>query len=189
MELNKVNGDILGVVATEDILDGKMVLLTTHSEDNDFGSLADIVGVKLPTSADEAKRARFVATWARDNRTPPYYVPMPAYAWALRMGWDQAANTPFSATVHVTYPGYKKAQTIPSGTACLAYGAGTYTVPSGTYIDHASLTKGALLSVSYAEATKGKLQYQATFDADVVVAVIEDRNTTNGDLTFKVGQF
>lgn len=188
MEINKVNGDILGVVATSDILDGKMVLISTHTQSYDFGSLADLPGAKLPTTADEAKRARFVATWARDNRPTPLYVPMPAYTWALRMGWDQAGNTPFSATVHVTHPMYKKSQTIPSGTALVAYGAGTYTVPSGTYIYSASIVKGALLSASYASGTEGKLQYEATY-GDAVVAIVENLDSTTMDLTFKTGQF
>jgi hypothetical protein len=113
---------------------------------------------------------------------------MPSYTYALRMGWDQTANTPFSATVHVTHPMYKKSQTIPSGTSLVAYGAGTYTIPSGTYIYSASMAKGTLLSVSYAVATAGKLQHEASY-GDAVVAIVENIDATTLDLTFKTGQF
>lgn len=188
MEVNKVNGDIVGVVATDNILDGKMIFLTTHSQSANFGSLTDLPGAGLPATEEQAKRARFVATWARDNRSTPLFIPAPAYPWALRMGWEQAGNTPFSATVHVTHPAYKKSQIIPSGVSMVAYGAGTFTVPSGTYIYNASLVKGALLSVSYASTTRGMLQYAAAY-GDTVVAIVEELDASTKDLTFKTGQF
>jgi hypothetical protein len=189
MELNKVNGDILGAVATEDITEGRMVLLTSHTFDHDFGSLTDLPGAKLPTTAAEASRARFIVTWPVDNRQAPYYTSMPSYAWSMRKGaFDQAANMPFNASVSLIYPGYKNGVVIPSGTSVLAYGAGTFTVPSGAYLYSASLVPGASLSVSYSGADKGKLQYQATWDATVVGSVYS-LDATTGSLTFTTKEY
>lgn len=190
MEINKVIGDIVGVIAKEDLPEGRMVVFTSHTYDVDFGSQTDLPGAALPADADSGKRARHIVTWAVDNRKPPYFVPMPAYSWALRRGFGSAANVPFSASVWLTWPGMQKGQTIPSGFTCLAYGAGTYTVPSGNYIYSAGIkTPGALLSVSYAAATKGELQLAATFDADVVVAKVIEYESTTGDLTFTTMDF
>lgn len=191
MEINKVNGDILGVVTAADTVEGRMVCLTSHSFDNDFGSQVDLPAVKVPSTADEAKRARFILTWQVDNRTPPYYVPQPSYAFSLRSGgFGGAANVPFSATVYLTYPGYQNSVTIPSGTGALAFGAGTFTVPSGQYIYAAGLrTPGALLSVSYSGADAGKLQLQATYDADLVVGMVENFDATTFDLRVMTKEF
>lgn len=190
MEKNKILGDILGVVATEDMMEGRMVCLTSHTFSVDFGSQVDLPGVKLPTTAAEAGSARYIVSWAQDNRQPPYIMTMPSYAWSLRAGgFDQAANIPFTATIHLTYPGMKNGVAIPSGTSCLAYGAGTYTVLSGQYLYNAAIVNpGAPLTVSISGADKGKLQYQATWDANVV-AVVESYDSTTGALTFKTGQF
>ncbi len=190
MEINKVNGDILGVVTSADTVEGRMVCLTSHSFDNDFGSQTDLPAAKVPSTLDEARRARFILTWQVDNRTPPYYVPQPAYAFSLRNGFGSAANVPFSATVHLTYPGYKNSVTIPSGTSALAFGAGTFTVPSGQYIYSTGLrTPGALVSVSYSGADAGKLQEQATYDADLVVGMVENFDSTTFDLRVVTKEF
>ncbi len=187
MEINKVNGDILGVVANEDIVEGRMVCLTSHSFDNDFGSQTDLPGVKLPTTAEEASRARFVITWVQDNRTPPYYQPMPAYAFSLRNGFGSAANVPFSATVWLTYPGMQDGATIPSGMNALAFGAGTYTVLSGQYVHSGTFTPGALLSVDYG-SDKGKLRIASSWGATVVAVVVRQDATTQA-LTFTTKEF
>ncbi len=191
MELNKVNGDILGAIAAEEITEGRMVVLTSHAFNNDFGSQTDLPAVKLPSTADEGKRARFMIGWAVDNRTPPYFVPTPSYAFSLRTGgFGGAANVPFSATVWLTYPGMQLDKAIPSGTTCLAYGAGTYTLSSGQYIYAAAIkVPGCLLSVAYADPNRGKVQSQATFDADVVVGKVVEYNTTTGNLTITTMDF
>jgi hypothetical protein len=97
---------------------------------------------------------------------------------------------PFAATVYLTYPGYQNSVTIPSGTGALAFGAGTFTVPSGQYIYNAGLqVPGALVSVSYSGADAGKLQLQATYDADVVVGVVENFDSTTYDLRVITKEF
>lgn len=191
MEINKINGDIVGVVAGQDIVEGSMVFLKGAGSSYDFGARTDLPKAILPTSADEAKRARFVMTWQVNNVKMPMLSPMPAFTFALRKGgWDQAANLPLTGTtVYTTYPGNQNGMTIPSGLPSLAFGAGTYTVYSGTYIYAAGLTEpGALLSVSYAAATAGQLQYSATW-ADSVVAIVQEYNSTTGALTFTTQMF
>ncbi len=47
MEINHYGDTILGVVATEDIVEGRMVLLTNHSYSEDFGSMEELPGVNF----------------------------------------------------------------------------------------------------------------------------------------------
>ena len=182
MEINRINGDVKGAVALTALTEGRMVCMASHSLS------ADLPAAKLPLTADEAKKARFMVSFPVTSQKPPFYTPEPSFAYAVRGGWDQASNVPFSAEVALTYPGYQKSKTIPSGTRCRLFGAGTFTVPSGQYIYSASLAKGASVSVSYAEATAGQLQYASTYDADVVVGVVEAIDS-NLDLTVTLGMF
>lgn len=184
MEINHYGDTILGVVPTLDIVEGRMVCLTSHTFSRDFGSQTDVPGAKLPTDADEAARARYCITFAQDNRPTPLYQPQPAMSYALRGGFDQAANVPFSATVYLTHPGVQEGVTIPSGQDAVAFGEGIYTVPSGAYVYAASIeTPGTQLEVVYtAGANRGKLQVKSagTAVAEVVRFSSDDR------LTFKI---
>jgi hypothetical protein len=188
MEIRLTESEVIGVIPTADIVEGRMVLLTTHAWSYDFGSQTDLPGAKVPATADEAKKARYVIGWSVDQRKPPYYQPTPSYTWSMRQGFGNAANSPFATTVYLTYPGYTEGATIPSGVPSLAYGRGVYTVPSGAYIYSASIAKGASLIVANtAEDTTdaGKLKYQATYD-DRVVAIVEHIDSTTGKLTFRM---
>jgi len=190
MEINRFE-DVIGVVPTEDIVEGRFVLMTSHTYDHDFGSQTDLPGVKLPDTAEEAKRCKFVLTWAVDNRQPPYYEAQPALAWSLRRGgFDQSANVPFDANVRMTYPGYQDCQTIPSGTPSLAYTEGTFTIPSGCYIYSAEIIiPGAAIVIANANDDTadeaGKPMYEATFAAGVI-GFTERYNSTTGALTIRV---
>lgn len=189
MELNRID-EVMGVITTADVVEGRMGLLTSHTFSYDFGSRTDLPGFKVPATAEEAKRARFILTWAVDNRKPPYYMPMPSVAFGLRHGWSGAANIPFAATVYMTYPGYTNCVTIPSGTPSLAFGEGTYTIPSGCYIYNASLIiPGALVVVANTAedtaAEAGKIKYQASMD-DRVVGVVEAYDSSTKELTFRI---
>jgi hypothetical protein len=188
MEINRADGNIIGVVATSDIVEGRMVCLTSHALDYNYGSKKDLPGVKVPTTADEAERAKFIVTWAEDNRPTPILDGMPQALTGTRNGWGAAPNVPFTAVVRLTQPGHQNGVTIPSGMQCLAYGKGSYTVLSGMYINSASFATGALLSVSYASGTEGKLQLQATWD-DTVVGVVERWDATTGELCFTSREF
>lgn len=188
--INKFS-DIIGAVATENIVEGRMVLLTSHSFSHDFGSRTDLPGIKLPDNGTEAAKALYVAVFAQDNRSLPIYQPLPSYSYNLRNGWGVGAdNVPITgSTIYLTHPGNMVGQTIPSGELVTAHGGGTYTVPSGAYIYNASLEiPGAYLVAANAsddsEADAGKLKYSATAG----VAVVERYDSTTGDLTFRTRQ-
>lgn len=187
MEINHYEDSILGVVTTENIVEGRLVLLTSHIHDKDFGSLTDLPGVKLPANTTEASRAHFCITFAQDNQSLPIYQPQPGYDWALRYGFDRADNAPFSATVYLTHPSVQEGLTIPSGAGALAFGAGIYTVPSGAYIYNSALTvPGATLTAadtaSDGATNAGKLKYSTSN----IVAEVVKFDTESGKLTFRI---
>lgn len=183
MEINHYGDTILGVVVIDDTVEGRMVCLTSHTEDVNYGSLTDVPGAMVPSSAAEAARSRYVVTFAQDNRSLPLYQPQPQFSFALRYGFDQAANAPFAATVYLTKPGQQEGLTIPSGTAAVAFGEGIYTVPSGAYVYDATIeTPGTQLEVAYTNPDKGKL---TVLDGGSVVAEVV-RYYSDGHLTFKI---
>lgn len=189
MEINK-QSDVLGVITTEDITEGRMVLLTSHPgfPDDLTGRQTDIPGVKLPDTEAEANRARYALTWKVDRREPPI-INWPAHSYALRQAFDQSANTPITGkTIYLTYPGYQESVTIPSGTHSLAMGGGTYTVPSGQFVYSGAMqTPGTRLSVANAAddgvANAGMLKIQE--GAEEYVAVVERFDTSEFSLTFR----
>jgi len=189
MEINNILGDVKAVVAVNDIVEGRMVTLQTHTLSADFGSLVDLPGVDTPNTADEAKKARFMVAFPVTYQKPPFYISPPQMAYALRGGFDQADNSDFNADVLTTYPGYKISKTIPSGTLARAFGAGTYTIPSGQFVYSANLVPGAGVSVNYAGADRGKLQYEATYDSDVVVGFVTHLDSTTLALTVTLKEF
>lgn len=190
MEINRFE-EVLGCLVLADVVEGRFGLLAANSVDSiDFGSRTDLPGFRVPATAEEAKRARFVITWQVDNREPPYYNPAPQMDWSMRKGgWDQEGNVPFTSEVWLTYPGYQNSKTIPSGTPSLAFGTGSYTIPSGQYIYNAALKNpGAPVVVANtAEDTTdaGKPKYQATMD-ERVIGIVEHYDTSTGELTIRV---
>lgn len=190
MEINK-SSDILGVITTEDIVEGRMVLLTSHpgytTAQDLTGRLTDEPGVKLPDTAAEAAMARYVITWPVDNKTPPI-VYWPYYTWALRQTLDRATNAPVTGrTIYLTYPGYQNAVTIPSGYLALAFGGGTFTVESGQYVYNALMqVPGTVLracdTVTDGAALAGQL---AILGSGVEVAVVERFTVSTFALTFR----
>ena len=164
MEINAFE-DVIGVVANADVVEGRFVVLCAHTFDTDFGSQTDLPGAKVPATAEEARRAKYIITWAVDNRPLPVTQSYPAFTYALRSGFDQSSNTPYSATMYTTYPGNQNGLTIPSGVNALAFSNGTFTLPSGCYVYSANaIIPGALLEVlNTADDTTdaGKLGYTA----------------------------
>jgi len=149
MELRRFHSSV-GDTLAEAVVEGRMVFRTAD-------------GAKRPTSAGEATYAFYCAVFTVDNRVPPLYVPMPSIDWALREGWDRPENVPFDAEVQLTYPGYKDAQTIPSGNQVVLYGKGnTISVSSGQWVYSVSVVAGALLEVEYSGDDKGKLKLLAS---------------------------
>ena len=187
MEINKYT-DIVGAVAQQDMVEGRMVCLVSNAVGTvDFGSRADLMGIRLPHTAAEALRAKYTLGFALDNRPTPIMEGIPSYDYALRGGWDQAINVPFTATVHLTHQANTLGQTVLSGTLALAFDKGVFTVYSGAYVDSASLVPGAYLEVlnvaDDGASNAGKLSYTAT--ASLSVAVVERYDSTNHKLTFR----
>ena len=180
----------MGVVTAQDIPEGRMVLMTSHAQDHDFGSRVDLPAVVLPMRAADAAFAKFCITWPVNNSNAEgpikMFIPTPSFDWALRAGgWDQAANVPFSATVHLTYPGHKEGVTIPSGFQALAFDRGVFTVPSGAFVGSANLVPGAPLEVlntaDDGAGESGKLAYNAAG----TIAVVERFDLDEYSLTFR----
>lgn len=188
MEINKYE-EILGVVTTADVTEGKFGVLTSHSFSNDFGSMTDLPGWKVPATAEEATRATNLISFPVDNRPYPQLLPIPSYAWSLRQGFGNANNVPFTATMYITNPANQENVTIPSGTAALAFQGGVFTIPSGQYVYSASLqTPGALVQVcNTAEDTTdaGKLKYLAT-KSYRAVGIVRHFDATTARLTVEI---
>jgi hypothetical protein len=190
MEINRFE-DVLGVVPTADVVEGRFVVLTSNPFSYDFGSRADLPGAKVPATAEEGKRAKFCITFAVDNRPTPIMEPMPAYDFALRGGgFDQAANAPFSATVYLTHPGNQEGLTIPSGQPAIAYTEATVTLPSGAYVYSSDIiVPGCAIRIgdtaSDTAASAGKPIAQTTL-ALGYIGFTERYDSTTGRLTIRI---
>jgi hypothetical protein len=192
MEIRKYT-DIVGGVATTAIPEGRMCIMTSNlSHSKDFGSETDLPGFRMPQTAAEATKAKFVVTWPVNNSNfegaIKMFVSVPSFSYALRAGgWDQAANVPFTGTAYLTYPGNQDGVTIPSGFQVLAFDRGVFRVPSGSYVYNAAmLVPGcALEALNVADdgaSEAGKLNYDSGGTA--TVAVVEQLHS-NFDLTFR----
>lgn len=189
MEINDFDG-VIGVIPTEDIVEGRFVLLTSHTFSSDFGSDTDLPGAKLPSTAEEAKRAIYCLTWKVDNRPTPIYA-TPSFAFAERGGWNQPANAPFSTTVYLTHPGNQEGLTIPSGVSSLAYDVGTFTLPSGSYVYSANIiVPGAMFIIQDTTTAGGATDAGKPIYASAMVAGVVGTtrayDATTGRLTVKV---
>lgn len=182
----------IGALATEDIMEGRFVLMTSHTWDENFGSLTDLPGVKLPDNATEAGNARYVISWPAPNRQVsvgnPWYVDAPSFDYALRGGWDQGVNLPMTVTVRVTYPGNQESVVIPSGYKALLLSEGAIvTIPSGQFVYSADVeTPGARLEVLNAAddtaAEAGKLSYNASGS----IAEVVEFNSADASLIVRI---
>lgn len=191
MEINRIGGDVIGVQVKADIVEGRMVYLSGSGATYDFGSRTDLPGALTPATAENAKRSRFIVTWAQDNRALPLYGTYPSLAInSMRGGWDQATNLPMtSQTIYTTYPGNQDGVTIPSGTLALAFGKGTYTIPSGAYVASADIrVVGAPVTVAYDAGNEGKLKYASAWD-DSIVGTVEYYELASDKITVTLREF
>lgn len=182
-----------GALATEDIVEGRFVLMTSHTWDEDFGSLTDLPGVKLPDNDTEAQMARYVVTWsAPDRKVSPgnlWFVPTPAYDFALRHGWDQDTNLPMSnVTVRDIWPGNQESVTIPSGTKVLVLQDGAIvTLPSGQYVYNSALrTPGARLEVLNSGDDGADSAGKPAYAAAGAIAEVVRFNSSTAALTIRL---
>lgn len=190
MEINRFE-DVIGVVAQEDITEGRFVVLTSNASGGSFMNTdADLPGVKLPDTAEEAKRAKFCLTFAVDNRPTPI-VDWPQTEWDMRGGWVNSTAGPLTGVkMWLTHPGNQESQTIPSGYKGLAFTEGTFTIPSGQYVYNVALrTPGAAVMVadtaSDSAGDAGKPKYQANV-ALGYIGFVQYYDTATGALTIRV---
>lgn len=190
MEINRFE-DVIGVVPQADVVEGRFVLLTTNSMGGLFMNTdEDLPGAKVPATAEEAKRAKFCVTFAVDNRQAPI-VDYPKTTFDFRGGWVNSQSGPLTGvTMWLTHPGNQEGQTIPSGYKALGYTEGTFTLPSGSYVDDANLiVKGAMFIIANTAddgaSDAGKPKYTSTMAAGVI-GMVEDYDSNTGKLTVRV---
>jgi len=189
MRFRKI-ADSIGAVAVGDIPEGRMCIIVDHNQDHNYGSRTDLVGAKLPATADEAKEALYLAAFSVTEQQPPIYVNYPASPGNIRGGFDGATNLPFNADVYTTAPSMLQGRTIPSGSLVALHAGGTYTVTSGHYIYNASIVAGSRLEVlntaDDGATSAGKLSLEATAGAGI--ATVIEHDTTKRELTFRTRQ-
>lgn len=186
MEINGFE-QVKGVKVQADIVEGRFVVLTTNAIQGSVMNVDDdLPGAKVPATAEEATRARFVITFAVDNRQTPI-VDWPQTTFDFRGGFVNSTAGPLTGqTMWLTHPGNQESQTIPSGYKALAFTKGYFTLPSGQYVYNVALrTPGAALVVEYSGVDAGKPKYTAT-NAVGVVGYVQEYNTTTGALTVEV---
>lgn len=192
MEINRFE-DVLGVVTQADTVEGRFVVLCA----NTFGGLfinvdADLPGARVPATAEEAKRAKFVLAWAVDNREAPIvnYNSL-ATTFDFRGGFVNSQSGPLNGlTMWLTHPGNQEGTTIPSGYKALGYTEGTFTFPSGAYVYSSNIiVPGAAIIIadtaSDGAGEAGKPKYTATMAAGVI-GFTEDYDAATGRLTIRV---
>lgn len=190
MEINRFE-DVIGVVAQADVVEGRFVVMVANALGGLFMNVdSDLPGAKVPATAEEAKRAKFVITFAVDNREAPI-VDWPQTVFDFRGGWVNADQGPLTGVkMWLTHPGNQESQTIPSGYRALAYTEGTFTLPSGQYVDSAEIkVPGAAIVIadtaSDGAPSAGKPKYAAAM-AVGVIGFTEDYDADNGRLTIRV---
>lgn len=190
MEINRFE-QVKGVVAQQDMVEGRFVVLTGNASGGLIMNVdADLPGVKLPETAEEAKRAKYCVTFAVDNRTAPI-VDWPQTTFDFRGGFVNAQAGPLTGLkMWLTHPGNQESQTVPSGYKALAFTEGDFTIPSGQYIYSADLeTPGAAVVIADAATDSADEAGMPKYAASMAVGVIgfvHHYDSDTGDLTITV---
>lgn len=186
MEINRFE-DVIGGVAQEDIVEGRFVVMVENEMGGDFMNVdADLPGFKRPSTAEEAKRAKFCITWAVDNREAPI-VDWPKTAFDFRGGFVNGTQGPLTGVkMWLTHPGNQESQTIPSGYKALGYTEGTFTLPSGQFVDSTDIkVPGCAIMIEHSGADAGKPKAQTTL-AVGYIGFTEDFDPATYRLTIRV---
>lgn len=196
MEINRFE-EVLGGITQADTVEGRFVILVANVHLGTYINLNDdLPGLRVPATAEEAKRAKYVLAWAVDNRTPPivnYEREFAAPLFDERGGWASAAGTnPRAVNMWFSQPGHQEGTTIPSGYKALGYTDGTFTFPSGAYVYSADIiVPGAAIIIadeaSDGAADAGKPKYVAVA-AEGKVGVTETYDSATGRLTIRVNE-
>ena len=194
MEIRKFS-DIIGVITTQTIVEGRCVLLTNApTYAGIWGIDGDLAGVKMPVNWAEAQLARYVLGWPMDNQPVPWIYPKPAYNYIVRgQGFESGQRSPDSATgtpmtsktVYLTPPSVTEDLTIPSSYKALAYAGGVYTFPSGSFVHSTQIESvGATITVQYSGADIGK----PIFHASGIFGLVEQWDSTAFAVTIRTLQ-
>jgi hypothetical protein len=186
MEINDFES-VKGVRLLADTVEGRFVIFTSHNLGGAIMNVdADLPGARVPTTAEEATRAKYCVTFAVDNRPTPI-VDWPQTEYDFRGGVVNSQQGPLTGVkMWLTHPGNQESQTIPSGYKALAFSEGTFTIPSGQYVYSADLqTPGAAIVIEYSGVDAGKPKYTAT-NAVGVIGFVRHYDATTGALTIDV---
>lgn len=188
MEINRFE-EVLGGVMQADTVEGRFVILVANTMGGSFMNTdTDLPGLRVPATAEEAKRAKYVSAWAVDNRQSPLVMSYPSTTFDFRGGWVNGASGPITPTMWLTHPGNQEGTTIPSGYKALGYTDGTFTFPSGAYVYSTDIiVPGAAIIVEYSGDDAGKPKYTATA-AEGKVGVTESYDSATGRLTIRVNE-
>lgn len=194
MEINRFE-EVLGGVMQEDTVEGRFVILVANAMGGTFINVDDdLPGLRVPATAEEAKRAKYVSAWAVDNRQSPLVMSYPSATggFDFRGGWVNSPSGPITPTMWLTHPGNQEGTTIPSGYKALGYTDGTFTFPSGAYVYSAEIiVPGAAIIIadtaSDSASDAGKPKYTATA-AEGKVGVTEAYDSATGRLTIRVNE-
>jgi hypothetical protein len=139
MEINNFD-QVIGVVTQADTVEGRFVIMIANAMGGLFMNTdTDLPGARVPATAEEAKRAKFCLTWAVDNRQSPLVMSYPGVTYDFRGGFVRSSSGPVATTLWLTHPGNQEGVTIPSGYKALGYTEGTFTFPSGAFVDSAAI--------------------------------------------------
>ena len=192
-ELNRFE-EVAGGVVQEDTVEGRFVIMVANTMGGLFMNTdADLPGLRVPATDEEAKRAKYMLMWPVDNRQSPLVMSYPSTTFAFRGGFGVAGQQgPITPTMWLTHPGNQEGTTIPSGYKGLAYTDGTFTLPSGAYIDSPDIrVPGAALIVANTAtdtaANAGKPKYLAAA-AEGKIGVTEAFDSATGRLTIRVNE-
>jgi len=191
-EINRFE-DVIGVVTQANTVEGRFVILVANAMTGTFININDdLPGARVPATAEEATRAKFMLMWAVDNRQSPIVNYPAAPLFDTRGGWGgNTTQGPLTGlTMWLTHPENQEGQTIPSGYKALGYTEGTFTFPSGEYVDSAEIkVPGAAIIVADTAtdtaAEAGKPKYTAT-NAVGVIGFTETYDSATGRLTIRV---
>ncbi len=190
MEINNFD-QVIGFVAQANTVEGRFVLMVANSMGGLFmNTQTDLPGCRVPATPDEATRAKFCLTWAVDNRQSPLVMSYPHPVWDMRGGWVNSSAGPITPTMYLTHPGNQNSMTIPSGTECLGYTEGTFTLPSGQYVDSIAIrVPGAAIVIAdvatdgAADAGKPKVSASGVYG---VIGYTEIWDSSDASLTIRV---
>jgi hypothetical protein len=189
MEINQFAHEITGVMPNADVVEGRFGIMTTHTFDHNFGSQVDLPGFAVPATAEQAKYAHQLITWAVDNQKYPMWKVPQAFTSAQRRGYSVTQTDPMTGqTIWLSNPAQQDCLTIPSGMPSLAFGKGVYTLPSGCYINDASWAVGSLCQVANTvedTSDAGKIKRLATH-SDRKVGYVREYSSTTGRMTVEI---